>query len=153
MVRNSDLVNGTFTAIVGTIYQQAIASITHWIIAITAVILCDLFTGMRKAWLLNEELRWSKGLRCTMSKWVQYLAFVIGAVLVEVACGNEFPIAQWCCLLVCAIEGLSIIGNVLKPHGITISVKGIMHAIGSKTNIDLDQVVKSENSKPKKTKK
>lgn len=154
MIRNSDLVNGGFAAIVGNIYQQGVAQSLPWLIAMTCVVIVDLCTGMRKVWLMGEEpLRWSKGVRCTMSKLITYWAFAVGAVMVDVASGADIEISKWCCLLVCAIEGLSIIGNILKPHGITISVKGIMHAIGSKTNIDLDQVVKSENSKPKNTKK
>lgn len=148
MTRNSDLVNGGFAAIVGNIYQQGVSQSLPWIIAMTFVVLVDLCTGMRKVWLLGDEpLRWSKGIRCTMSKLITYWAFVVGAVMVDMASGSDIEIAKWCCLFVCAIEGLSIIGNILKPHGITISVKGIMHAIGSKTNIDLDGVVKEDKKK------
>ncbi len=150
MTRSSDLVSGGFVAIIGGIYQDAVSACVSWLIAMTCVVMCDLFTGMRKAWLVGEELRWSKGFRQTLSKLITYWAFAIGAVMIEVACKSDVPIAQWCCLVVCAIEGMSIVGNILRPHGITISVKGIMHAIGSKLNVDLDGVVKSENSKPKK---
>lgn len=151
MTRSSDLISGGFAAIVGNIYQQGVAMCLPWLIAMTCVVTVDLLTGMRKVWLMGEEpLRLSKGIRCTMSKLITYYAFAVMAVMVDVASGADIVIAKWACLAVCAIEGMSIIGNILRPHGITISVKGIMHAIGSKTNIDLDGVVKSENSKPKK---
>lgn len=148
MTRSSDLVSGGFATIVGTIYQQGVEQSLPWLVAMTFVVLVDLCTGMRKVWLMGEEpLRLSKGIRCTMSKLITYWAFAVGSVMVDVASGADIVIAKWCCLAVCAIEGLSIIGNILKPHGISISVKGIIHAIGSKTNIDLDGVVKEDKKK------
>lgn len=122
-----------------------------WIVAMSCVVLVDLFTGMRKVWLMGEEpLRFSKGVRCTLSKLVTYWAFCVGAVMVDVASGCRFDIAMWCCLLISFIEGCSIIGNVLKPHGIDINVIKLFRVMGNKVaDVDLDGVV----TKSKKTKK
>lgn len=149
-ILGTDLVGGGFSVVVGNLYTQGVTQALPWLVAMTFVVLIDLLTGLRKCWMLGEEIRWSKGMRCTISKLITYWAFAVGAVMVDVASGADIEIAKWCCLLVCAIEGMSIVGNILRPHGITISIKGIMHAIGSKVGADLDGVVKSENSKTKK---
>ena len=45
---------------------------------------------------------------------------------IEAASRHSFAIAQWSCLFVCGVEGVSIIGNMFKPYGITLSLKGIL---------------------------
>lgn len=150
MTRTNDLIAGSFTAIVGNMYQQGVTEALPWIFAMTAVVIADLCTGIRKCWMMGEEVRWSKGIRCTMSKLITYYAFVVCAVLVNVASGSELGIAKWACLGVCAIEGMSIAGNILKPHGIDLNIVNLIKSIGKKVDVDLDEVV---SCKPKKKKK
>lgn len=148
MIPKSDIVEGGFFAIVASIYQQGVAQSLPWLIAMTFVVIVDLFTGMRKVWLMGEEkLRWSKGIRQTMSKLVTYYAFVIGAVMVNVASDTELDIGKWACLLVCAIEAMSIVGNILKPHGINLNVIQLIKSIGKKASFDMDGVVTKSKKK------
>lgn len=142
MNKGSDMVNGGFIAIVGSIYQQGIAEIITWLIAMSFVVLADLCTGVRKAYLMGEHLRWSKGMRDTMSKLITYYAFVVGAVMVDIASGKDIIIAKYACLAVCAIELLSIMGNLLKPHGININLANLFKVVGKKVaKVELDKVI------------
>ena len=108
MVKTSnDFVNGTFAVIVGDLFSNGVQHTMPWLIAMTLVVLADLLTGLRKCWMLGTDIRWSKGYRATLSKLVCYWAFACGAVMVQEACDNAYPIAMWACLSVIAIEGVS----------------------------------------------
>ena len=61
-----------------------------------------------------------------MGKLVVYWAFVLMVASIEVATGHKYNIAMWGCLLICAFEGLSIVGNILKPMGIDLSLGNII---------------------------
>lgn len=144
MTRASDAVSGGFAAIVGNIYSQGVEQSLPWIIAMFAVIMTDLVTGVRCAWLTGKQLRWSKGLRCTMSKMVSYLAFVVAFVMVGVASGY-MNIPKFACLAVCVVEGFSIADNILTPHHINISFENLMKALGKKIKVEeLDKIVEKE---------
>lgn len=145
MVRTSnDLVNGTFAVVVGDLFSNGVQHTMPWLVAMTLVVVVDLLTGLRKCWMLGDAIRWSKGYRATLSKLVCYWAFACGAVMVQEACDNAYPIAMWACLSVIAIEGVSIVGNILKPHGIDINIANLIKAIGKKHDVDLDKVVKKK---------
>ena len=51
------------------------------------------------------------------------LAFGVRKSMKLGAEGHSLNITTWACLLVCLIEGMSIIGNMLKPYGYDLSVK------------------------------
>ena len=145
MVKTSnDFVNGTFAVVVGDLFSHGVQHTMPWLVAMTLVVLADLLTGLRKCWMLGDAIRWSKGYRATLSKLVCYWAFACGAVMVQEACDNAYPIAMWACLSVIAIEGVSIVGNILKPHGIDINIANLIKAIGKKHDVDLDKVVKKK---------
>ncbi|MGN0318292.1 MAG: phage holin family protein [Lachnospira sp.] len=142
MVKSSnDLVNGTFAVVVGDLFSNGVQHSMPWLVAMTLVVVVDLLTGLRKCWMIGEPIRWSKGYRATLSKLVCYWAFACGAVMVQEACDNAYPIAMWACLSVIAIEGVSIVGNILKPHGVDINIVNLIKAIGKKHDVDLDKVV------------
>ena len=145
MVKTSnDFVNGTFSVVVGNLFSNGVQHTMPWLIAMTLVVLADLLTGLRKCWMLGTDIRWSKGYRATLSKLVCYWAFACGAVMVQEACDNAYPIAMWACLSVIAIEGVSIVGNILKPHGVDINIVNLLKAIGKKHDVNLDNVVKKK---------
>ena len=75
--------------------------------------------------------------------------------MICVASGEQYGIDQWSCLLVCFIEGCSIIGNILKPKGIDFNLLGAFREIGKatfrKVNMEVDtEKVFVEEKKPKK---
>ena len=147
MVKNQAIVDasgGGIVAVLGNIYQHGVEQSLPWLIAMTLVVVVDLLTGLRKCWMLGTDIRWSKGYRATLSKLVCYWAFACGAVMVQEACDNAYPIAMWACLSVIAIEGVSIVGNILKPHGVDINIVNLLKAIGKKHDVDLNSVVKKK---------
>ena len=141
MVKNN-FVNGTFTVIVGDWFSNGVQHTMPWLIAMTLVVVVDLLTGLRKCWMLGIDIRWSKGYRATLSKLVCYWAFACCAVMVQEACNNAYNIAMWACLSVIAIEGISIVGNILKPHGYTINLQALAKNIGKRYGVDTDGVIK-----------
>lgn len=117
----------------------------------TCIILADLASGIRKHYLLQDEpIRFSKGVRDTMSKFVTYYSFVVAFVMIEIASGHNYHIDRWACLTVCAIESFSIANNLLKPHGLQLSLQGILSALGKKADIDTSEIIKPDDATKKK---
>lgn len=139
----SNIVNASFGAIFGSIFVEALVPIVNWLLVMILVIFADLVSAIRKHYLLGDEkIRFSKGVRDTMGKVVTYFAFVVAVVMIEVASGDAYDIDKWACLLICSIEGVSIINNILKPHGLEVSVEAIVRMFGKKADLDTDGVIK-----------
>lgn len=137
----------TGAAATAAVFLSAMTShLVGWLIATLAVIICDLVVGIRKAAIMNEPIRFSHACRATMGKIVTYFAFVFMACAVEQAAGGALSIDRWACLLVCFIEGCSIVGNILKPKGVRVDLgKLITKVAGKVTHIDgLDDVIKED---------
>jgi hypothetical protein len=65
--------------------------------------------------------------------------------VIDVAANGGETIDKWSCLLVCFIEGCSIINNILKPKGMSLDIKKLIEIIiGKKLDINLDGVVKED---------
>lgn len=117
--------------------QEALIVMVPWIITMFFVVLADLAAGVWKSYKLGIELRFSRGLRETMGKLLVYFAFVCMVACINVAYKGEFQFAKWAAGLVIAIEFGSIIGNLLKPHGINISLSAIIKAILQKSPLPI----------------
>ena len=143
--QGSMMVNGGFAALMSGIFVQALEPLVSWLFAMTFIILADLASGIRKHYLLgDEEIRFSKGVRDTMGKFVTYYAFVIAFVMIDIASDGDYNIDKWACLAVCGIESVSIANNLLKPHGLELSFRGIMKVLGRKVDIDTDEIIKKD---------
>jgi hypothetical protein len=112
--------------------MKSIAQMIPWLIAMTCVVLCDLVTGVRRALLAHERVRFSRAWRATMGKMVTYFAFVVMVVMVNRAAGGTMHIDRWACLLVCAIEGCSIVSNLLQPKGYNLDLIAALALLGKK---------------------
>lgn len=142
----STLVNSGFAAVFSGIFVQALEPLVNWLLVMTFIIIADLASGIRKHYLLrDEEIRFSKGVRDTMGKFVTYYSFVVAFVMIEIASGNNYHIDKWACLAVCGIESVSIANNLLKPHGLELSFEGIMRVLGRKVDIDTDDIIKKSD--------
>lgn len=106
--------------------QNSIAVMIPWLITMSTVVLADLVAGVRKAMKMGVHVSFSRAIRDTMGKLVVYVAFVFMVSMIDTASNKEFSVAKWSCLLVCLIEGCSVISNILKPHGIDISLKTLL---------------------------
>ena len=153
----NNTVQGSFAGIASAFIGQTLSHMIPWIMVTAAVILCDLAFGVRKSLIMGDEVRFSRAVRNTMGKMVTYFAFVCMVCMICVASGEQYGIDKWSCLLVCFIEGCSIIGNILKPKGINFNLLGALNEVGRATfkrvNMDVDtgkMFVKEEEKKPRK---
>ena len=108
---------------------------------------------------MGEEVRFSRAVRNTMGKMVTYFAFVCMVCMICVASGEKYQIDIWSCLLVCFIEGCSIIGNILKPKGINFNLLGALNEIGKATfkrvnmDVNTEKMFVQEEKKPRTKRK
>jgi hypothetical protein len=141
---------GGFAAIASAFVIESLQNMIPWLIVSCAVILCDLAFGVRKSMLMGEKVRFSRAIRATMGKMVTYFAFVCMVCMISVASHNEYSIDVYSCLLVCFIEGCSIVGNILKPKGININVIGALGVFGKKVfkvdKEDVRDIIQEENN-------
>ena len=141
--------------------QEAVIVMVPWMITLLFVVLADLAAGLWKSYKLGIEIRVSRGLRETMGKLLVYFAFVCMVACINVAYAGEFQFAKWAAGLVIAVEFGSIIGNILKPHGINISLSAILKALLQRSPLPLtceeadsiiqekklEEIIKEEQSK------
>lgn len=91
---------------------------------------------------MGESVRFSRAIRATMGKMVTYFAFVCMVCMINIASGGEYGIDRWSCLLVCFIEGCSIVGNILKPKGVNINITSAIGVFFKKVfSVDKEDVV------------
>ena len=91
--------------------------------------------------MTGEKVRFSRAIRATMGKMVTYFAFVVMVCMINVAAGNIYKIDVYSCLLICFIEGCSIIGNILKPKGYSFNMIKALGLFGKKVfDVEKDEV-------------
>ena len=118
------------SSIVTTSYiGDGINTMLPWLVALTAAVIADLAAGCRKSIKLGVHVSISTAARETMGKLVVYWSFVLMVASIEVAVGHKYSIAMWGCLLICVFEGISIVGNILKPLGIDISLASVLRML------------------------
>lgn len=142
---------GAFSAIVAHFVMESIRHMIPWLIVTCAVILCDLVAGIRTSLLMREEVRFSRAVRRTMGKLVTYFSFVVMVCMINVACGDKYPIEVYSCLFVCFIEACSIIGNILRPKGIDFNIIKAIGLFGRKVikieKEDIEEILGDEKEK------
>ena len=127
--------------------NTAITDSFKWFIPCFFATIADLATGVRAAKFRKENVSASTALRRTGNKMIVYASWVVFAV----TCGIQFPV-NWCTpammAIVLFIESISIIGNILEPHGLKFSWKGILNVIGRKHDLDgLGDIIENEEKK------
>lgn len=131
---------GLLTPVAMVFLQDSLRTMVPWIMVMLAVVACDLIAGIRKSLKLGVHVSWSMAVRETMGKMVVYVAFVMMVAMIDSASDHSFKIAMWGCLLVCALEGGSIVSNMLKPYGVDITPKSILRFFTMKvTNATEDE--------------
>lgn len=138
--------DGSYSLIFATFLAESIGHIIPWLIVAACVILCDLVVGIRKSLLIGEEVRFSSACRRTLGKMCSYFMFVIMVAVIDVAAHGGETIDKYACLLVCFIEGCSIINNILKPKGISLDLNKLFSVVvKKKLDVDIDGVIKKED--------
>jgi hypothetical protein len=65
--------------------------------------------------------------------------------VIDVAAHGGETIDKWACLLVCFIEGCSIINNILKPKGLSLDLNKVFNVImNKKFGVNVDGVIKKD---------
>ena len=109
--------------------DETIRLMIPWLVVMFVTVMADLAAGLWKAIRLEIPIRFSKACRETMGKLVVYFTFTLMACCIDVASNSEFRWAKWLCLFVILIEIGSIVGNILKPRGINLSLNAWIKAI------------------------
>lgn len=136
---------GGLSVIFARFLQESIGHIIPWMIVSACVILCDLVVGIRKSLLVGEKVRFSSACRRTLGKMVSYFTFVIMVAVIDVAANGGGSIDKYACLLVCFIEGCSIVNNILKPKGLAIDLNMLFGKITEKKfGINMEGVIKED---------
>lgn len=140
--------NGGFAAMASSFVMQSMESIIPWLFVMTAIICCDLFSAWWRCYKTAIRIRFSKAIRDTMAKVVIYYAFVVSACFTDVAAQMDVNISRTACLIVCCIEFSSILGNLMKVHGMEIAFNDIIKFLVRKTaNIskeDIEEIIKEK---------
>lgn len=126
--------------------HNAMVIMVPWVITMFFVIIADLTAGLWKSYKLGIEIRFSRGLRETMGKLLVYFAWVCMVACINVALSGDFLFAKWASCFVIAIELGSIVANLLKPHGINISLAALIKAFLQKSPLpitceDVDKII------------
>jgi len=144
-------INGTFGATMSVFFAESIVHMLPWLAVSFAVIVCDLVVGIRKSLLMDEEVRFSSAIRRTMGKMLTYFSFCVMVAMIDVAAHGGGTIDKYACLLVCFVEGTSIVSNILKPKGFDINViKMIALGISKFAKVDkkdIEEIIEKEDEK------
>ena len=136
---------GGYSILLATFLYESIGHIIPWLIVAACVIVCDLVVGIRKSLMIGEQVRFSSACRRTLGKMCSYFMFVIMVAVIDVAANGGGTIDKYACLLVCFIEGCSIINNILKPKGLSVDLNKLFGTITQKKfGIDMEGVIKEE---------
>ena len=142
---------GSFTTVAMAFIQESIIHMIPWLIVTCAVILCDLAFGIRCSLLMGEKVRFSSAARRTMGKMVTYFAFVAMVCFISVATAADNKIDIYSCLLVCFIEGCSIMSNLLKPKGYSLDFAKVVGLFGKRwlkvDREDIEDVITKNNKR------
>lgn len=150
--------SGFLTPLAMAFLRNSIQVMLPWTMAFVAVVMADLAAGIYKSKRMGVEVRTSKAWRETMGKIIVYFAFVLAVAMVDVASGGGMGIAKFCCLFICGIEGCSIVSNLLKPHGISVSLYGIIKTLLKRTPLgvtdeEAEEIIKKNAKKTNGVKK
>lgn len=135
----SALLQGGTSVVMTAFLYEVIADMLPFLIVAIVVILVDLIFGIRAAQHRNEEVRWSRAFRRTVSKMFEYVCWVTLSSSLAVA--FKFPALEWIILgAVILNEIVSIASNWCEIHGITIKGLNLPKIIGDKVGVDLSEV-------------
>lgn len=147
--------SGVFTPIAMAFIQQSINIMLPWLMVMFAVILTDLFAGIRKSHKLGIRISPTTAFRETFGKMIVYFSFVMMVAMIDVATGGSTVVARWACVVICVLEGGSILSNIMKPYGIVISPRGIIKAFIKRTPLGIgdeeaDEIIKVAEEEDRK---
>lgn len=118
-----------FGALLGAFFIESVRHMVIWLIVMFAVVACDLVAKIAYLAKTGGRIRWSRGARETICKMCTYFAAVMTASIICVSLGKEDTIERWVVIFICGIEGLSIVGNLLKMKGYRFDASAALRAV------------------------
>lgn len=122
--------------------QQSLSRMIPYSLPALALIILDLVYGVKAAKARGERVRFSTGLKKTVSKAFAYICWIIVASSMAVSFEREW--IEWVVLgLVFTNEIASIVGNYLETKGVELSLKNLykwlFRKAGEKTGFEVSQ--------------
>lgn len=132
-----------------TLTANCVAIMLPWLLVMTAFVLADLAAGVRKSYKLGVKVSWSTALRETGGKWVTYLAIILAVCMLNVVATEGETLAKWACLAIMALEGGSVVSNILRPYGVEVTPMGVLMWLLHKSPIggEADELIKEKEIK------
>lgn len=128
------IIQNSTTAILSSIFYQALADSMIWLVVAAVVIVCDLFFGCEAARRRGESVRVSRAIRRTINKMCEYLCWVMLGITISIGFESE-----WLKYLIFAIiygnELSSCLSNYFEAKGKRISVN-LLSLLGRRLGID-----------------
>lgn len=128
------IIQNSTTAILSSIFYQALADSMIWLVVAAVVIVCDLFFGCEAARRRGERVRASRAIRRTINKMCEYLCWVMLGITISIGFESE-----WLKYLIFAIiygnELSSCLSNYFEAKGKRISVN-LLSLLGRRLGID-----------------
>ena len=143
------IVQNSTTAILTSIFYQALADSIIWLVVAAVVIVCDLFFGCEAARKRGERVRISRAVRRTVNKMCEYLCWVMLGITISIGFA-----ADWLKYLIFAIiygnELSSCLSNYFAAKGKRITFN-VFSLLGRRLGIDeLEQCHIEEDDRNKK---
>lgn len=104
-------------ALLSAFFVEAVQHMAIWLIVMFAIIICDFLTKIAYLVKSGGRIRPSKGARETLSKMCTYFSTVMATCVICVALEATVAVEKAMVIFICCIEGISIIGNLLKMKG------------------------------------
>ena len=146
------VVQNSTTAILTSIFYQALADSIIWLVVAAVVIVCDLFFGCEAARKRGERVRISRAVRRTVNKMCEYLCWVMLGITISIGFA-----AGWLKYLIFAIiygnELSSCLSNYFAAKGKRITFN-VFSLLGRRLGIDeLEQCHIEEDNRAEKVNK
>lgn len=132
-----------------TLTANCVVIMLPWLLVMTAFVLADLAAGVRKSHKLGVKVSWSTALRETGGKWVTYLAIILAVCMLNVVATEGETFAKWACLAIMALEGGSVVSNILRPYGMEVTPMGVLMWLLRRSPLggDADELLKEKEIK------
>ncbi len=140
------IVQGSTTAILTSIFYQALADSIIWLVIAAVAIVCDLFFGCEAARHRGERVRLSRAVRRTGNKACEYLCWIMLGITISIGFA-----AEWLKYAIFAViygnELSSCLSNYFEAKGKHITLN-IFSLLGQRLGISELEKVRIEDDHP-----
>lgn len=144
------IAQGGAATIVMTFVNESLVKMLPFMFVAVALIITDLYFGIRAAKHRDEEVRMSKAIRRTVGKSFDYICWIIVSASLSVA--FNAPAIEWGILaIVMGNEVISIITNYYSTRGLKISGlrETLVKWLGGKLDVDTSDIHIEEHNHTK----